>query len=364
MTQITASLLVCLLACPFAYPQTLEDDATPETPEGVWIELCEPEAATNEVATASEDGEGDAGALPRGPMFGMDGTGPELRLDYDGATLSDVLIELSDDLETLIVCRQPKLLDRSLYLHQSVPQTAALRAVAATCFLEPLPALILCAEEELRENEDPPAVDADTLINIKLEDAELGPALEYLTELTGVQVASTEQMAAMAVTYAADEVTVREAVEAMAQALECESATGYELAPRDVGGEIRKVEAMSDEELEKLFAGGLEVLDRAVPDALANNPEVQKRIQTGMWDAMRMYAQGEPAERRETVRQGAEAIHRLGGVIRRLSPETQQRLRARMQPFVKIIVAGYIGMPSQVRAELSPLMKAFQSFGW
>lgn len=289
---------------------------------------------------------------------------PRLDLTYEGVPFGQVLDDLEDRLDVIILCDDEKLLRRNYYRRMVVPESAALAAVCGSVIHHPRAVHILCTAGEVRDGRTRPQMRTDKLINIELKDAELGPALDWLRRTTGVGVAASETVAGEVVSFAAQGVTVAQAVEQIAQAAGLAHTTGFLVQPIEVERELERLENMSDEDLNRLFSEGLKRFDEVRDDVIGTNADMQAQMQSGLQDGMRMFNEMEPQERRELIQRGARLIERFARLTQRLEPETRQRLGQFAQPMAAIAVAGYIALPPQTRAELAPIMQALQGFQW
>ena len=344
-------LAVCLsLALSISLTACVAADET--APPGVKVELLTQEAP----------------APPTGERLRqLGGAGedePRLDLAYDGLPFGQVLDDLEDKLNVIILCDDEKLLRRNYYRRMEVPESAALAAVCGSVIHYPRAVHILCTADEVRDGRTRPEIRTDKLINIELEDAELGAALNWLRGATGVGVAASETVAGEVVSYAAEGVTVAQAVEQIAQAAGLAHTTGFLVQPVEVERELERLENMSDEDLNRLFSEGLKRFDEARGEALGNDADLQAGMQSGLQDGMRMFNEMEPQERRELIQRGARLIQRFAALTQRLAPETRERLGQFAQPMAALAVAGYIALPPQTRAELAPIMQALQGFQW
>lgn len=349
MRLLAVLLTVAALALPLL-PAVAQQEATPTVPLGVSVELLPAEAtstpATPEVAKAPA----------------ADQTEPEekIELAYDGALFSEVLKSLADRLKVLVVCDDEKLLNLKYYHHQTVPESNALTVACGAVVHYPRPAWVLCADTEVRESKHTPQVKADPQLKVKLEDAVLADALRYISEIADVGLAVTPSLAKKKVTFEAEKITVSKLMEALAGKLNCACTTGFSIENIPAEKMLDRVEKMSDQELERVFS---ERLQDVTPES---NPVQQapEQVRGIMDDSLRMFGQLEPADRQRLVNRGVQLVQRFAAVTKRLSPETQQKLRAAGQPALALGIGAYIGLPSQTRGELAPLMKALRGFGW
>lgn len=354
-TAATSCILVLLLLCLPMLALAAEDDSPAAPPEGVSVTVLP--AAPEEATTTEADETVDrVKAKPDDSI---------IDLAYTGVPFGEVLEELSERLELTVVCLDDKVLERKYYRHTRVSRTRALAAACATMMVVPEPGYILCREEEAVAGDLAPEIKSDPELNISLEEANLDETLEYLWEKTGVAMAATDAFSESEITYSADAKKLSEVMEGMATAVEAKVVRGYVLKVIDPEVPLQRLEEMSDEELDKMFREGLSGVQEGQQEGtVPATDEIKQLMLSGMQDAVRNFSELSPQERREHVQRGATLIRRFAGITHRLAPDTQQQLRSQVQPFLGVIVAGYVAMPTQQRAELYPLMDALKSFGW
>lgn len=344
-------LAVCLsLAVCLWLPATVAGDET--APPGVRVEV---------VAE-------DAPAAPRGERLEQldraDGDEQHLDLSYEGVPFGQVLDDLEDKLDVIILCDDTRLLRLSYYRRIVVPESAALAVICGSVLQYPRPMHILCFPDEVRDGRTRPEIRTDKLINVELQDAQLGPALDWIRRTTGVGVAASETVVEEVVSYAAEGVTVAQAVEEIAQAAGLAHTTGFSVQPVEFERELERLENLSDEDLNRLFSEGLRRFDEVRGEMNGGDAQLQTQVQSGLEDGMRVFGGLEPHERREIIQRGARLIERFARLTQRLEPETRERLGQFAQPIAALAVAGYIALPPQTRAELAPIMRALQGFQW
>jgi hypothetical protein len=351
---VTSCILVLLLC--LTWPAlAAEEDGPAAPPDGVSVTVlpADPDEATQTEVDKAVD---RAKAKPDDSV---------IDLAYNGVPFGEVLDELSERLELTVVCLDDKVLERRYYRHARVSRTRALAAACATMMVVPEPGYIICRQEEAVAGDLAPEIKSDPKLNVSLQDANLGEALEYLWEKTGVAMAATDAFLESEITYSADATKLSEVMEGMATAVEAKVVRGYILKVIDPEVPLQRLEEMSDEELDKMFREGLSGVQRGQQEgSVPATDEIKQLMLSGMQDAVRNFSDLSPQERREHVQRGATLIRRFAGITHRLAPDTQQQLRSQVQPFLGVIVAGYVAMPTQQRAELYPLMDALKSFGW
>lgn len=331
-------------------PAVAQQETTPTAPLGVSVELLPAEAAPTAITPE----------VAKAPAAGQAEPEEKVELAYDGTPFSEVLKSLADRLKVLVVCDDEKLLNLKYYSHQTVPESDALTRACAAVVHYPRPAWVLCADTEVREGKHKPQITTDPQLKVKLEDVVVADALRYISEIADVGLAVTPSFAKKKVTFEADKITASKLMEALAGKLNCACTTGFSLENIPAEKMLDRVEKMSDQELEKLFS---ERLQGVTPE---NNPvrESPDQVRSAMDDSLRMFGQLEPADRQALVNRGVQLVQRFAAVTRRLSPETQQKLKSVGQPALALGIGAYIGLPSQTRGELTPLMKALRGFGW
>jgi hypothetical protein len=347
------AIWVTMLLLPLVTSLGLAQDqkaAAPEPPKGVEAKLLE----TPPAAPRPEGEEPKAAEEPK--------EDPALQLAYDGNYFAEALADLTSRLDVTAVCSDERVNQLKFYLHRTVPQSLALQVVCGTVLHQPRPALIVCKAEEVREGKLKPKVKADKHLQLKLEDAKLGETLAYLSELTGTSLAVTDAFAERKVTYSAEDTTLRAALEDIAKTLDAKLTEGFSVEALDLDNMLAGVEKLSDEDLERMFTEGLR---RVQAGGAGGGPMVpQQDVGRAMQDGLMMFNQLTPEERRDLIGRGARLIERFGALTHRLKPETQTQLKQTAQPLVGLAIAGYISLPAGQRAEIAPLMKALQSFGW
>ena len=358
MLVLRYCVILCLLSCLVV---SASADDTPEeaakAPPGVTVELIAPPPADDAPATKEDEFEEWRERLQ---SLGQE---PRIKLSYDGEPFGDVLQDLRERLDIMILCADEKLLERSYYRHLEAPQSMALASVCGPLLHQPRPAYVLCAEDELREGELRPEIKSPSKLNIKLEDAVLDDALAWLEEIAGVAMQATETVGDKRVTCEASEVTIAQAIEKLAKAAQCAHTTGFVLEPVDVEEGLRKLEAMSPEDLENMIKKGLQAAAETEGAVFGSREDAKADARQAMHDGMNMFWQLEPQERKQLVNRGAHMVQRLGRLTQRLSPETRAQLQQLAKPLGSLAVAGYIALPAGKRAEIAPLMRALQSFG-
>lgn len=287
---------------------------------------------------------------------------PAVALSYDGIYFAEALADLAARLDVTAVCSDERVNKLKYYLHRTVPQSMALQVACGTVLRQPRPALIVCKAEEVHEGKLKPTVKAEKHLALKLQDANLRETLTYLAELTGTALAVTDAFADKKVTFASEDTTLRAALEDIAKTLDAKVTEGFSVEPLNLDNMLADVEKLSDEDLDRMFAEGLK---RAQSAGAGGGPALPpQEVGRAMQDGLMMFNQLTPEERRDLVGRGARLIERFGALTRRLKPETQAQLKQTAQPLVALAIAGYISLPAEKRAEIAPLMKALQSFGW
>ncbi|NSW58025.1 MAG: hypothetical protein HPY44_18630 [Armatimonadetes bacterium] len=335
------------------------DDTLTEPPAGVTVELIQAPAPP-----AEKPVDEPAGAEKPQTALQEAVKAPLIKLQYSGVPFRDVLADISEKLGLIIICRDQKLLERSYYRTLNVPDTMAMDAICRPVLQEPRRAFIMCGIDEVWDSELLPKVSSDKWVKITLEDAVLGDALDYISEVTGTTVDCTDQWRKEKVTCEVEGKPLEDALKEVAKAAKLELTTGYKLQRMDIEKGIEQLEQMSDEDLEKMFRRGLGMMKEAEGTVPNLQQEVQGRVAQGMMDGVRMFNDMDPEDQRELVRQGASAIRRLAALTQRLTPETQAELKSRVKPFMGLVLAGYMAMPAPTRAQLGPIMQALNSFGW
>lgn len=328
------------------------DDVGPP-PEGVSIEVlpAAPDAETVTVAPA---------ALPQVTNV------PRIELSYEGVPFSQVLEDLRQRLDVMVLCDDEQLLKRIIFRHVQIPQTMALGVVCGSVFHYPAPTYIFCTSHELRAGKLRPTIESRDKYRVKLEDARLADALSYFSKVSGVALQAMPSVGDKRVTCECPQATVEEAAQQIAKAAGIEVTTGFSVEPIPIERELRRLEQMTPEELERVFQEGLRGADQFAQQMGGGpeNPATAQQLQAGMRDQLKMMEQLTPEERARLIQRGANLIQRFAALTQRLSPQTQAQLRQRAQPFVALAVAGYVALPGPTRAELSPLMNALRAFGW
>ncbi len=328
-------------------------------PPGVTVELLQAPAPP----AAKPDDKPEAAEKPQTQLQEAV-KAPPIKLEYSGVPFRDVLADLSEKLGVNIICRDERLLERSYYRTLNVPDTMAMEAICRPVLQEPRRAFIMCGIDEVWDSDLLPKVTSDKWVKIKLEDAVLGDALDYISELTGTTVDCTDQWREEKVTCEVEGKPLEDALKEVAKAAKLELTTGYKLQRMDIEKGIEQLERMSDQDLEKLFQRGLGMIKEAEGEVPNLQQEVQSRVAQGMMDGVRMFNDMDPEDQRELVRQGASAIRRVAALTQRLTPETQAEFKSRIKPFMGLVLAGYMAMPAPTRAQLGPIMQALNSFGW
>lgn len=351
-----AAAVCCIFALLFATAAVAaEDDESVAPPDGVSVTVLPapadeaPQTDTAKTTTRSKSRPAD----------------PIVELSYNGVPFGEVLDDLAEHLGVTIVCTDAKILERRYYRHVRVARSRALAAACGTMLVVPWAGYIVCSEDEVVEGQGAPEIKADPKLNVSLEKAKLSEALKYMWKTTGVPMAATAGLAQSEVTYSAEGKSLAETMEGIATTLEAKAVKGYIVQPVDPEEPLRRLEEMSDEELDEMFREGLSGVRKGQQDgSVPGTDEIRQLMLSGMHDAVRNFSDLPAQERREHVQTGVELIHRFAAITQRLQPDTQQQLRSQVQPFLSVIVAGYVAMPAQQRAELAPLMEALKTFGW
>lgn len=370
MRGLCFALLMGLLLCGIAFGQdqdAAKDDEKklPDPPAGVTVELVEAPKPPAEEAGATKEGADEPETEEKPPSALQEAAkAPTLKLQYAGIPFGDVLDDLSERLGVIIICRNERLLKMNYHRTLDVPDTMAMEAVCRPMLQEPRAAFILCGVEEVWDSELLPEVKSDKWVKIKLENAVLGEALDYISVVTGTAVACTDAWLEEKVTCEVEGKALEDALKEVAAAAKLKLTTGYKLERMDIEKGIERLEQMPDEELETMFRRGLGMMKEAEGEVPNLQQEVQVRVGQGMMDGMRMFNELDPEEQRELVNMGASAIRRVAALTTRLSPETQAEFKGRVKPFMGLVLAGYMAMPSKTRAQLGPIMQALNSFGW
>lgn len=331
-------------------------------PPGVTVELLTEPEAVEQAAEAGAEGAAGAEAAEaekptdKGPM-------PKLQLAYDGVTFEEVLADLSNRLKVIVLCADEKLYSRKYYRHLDIPANEAIPYVCGTMMQAARPAWILCTTEEKLEGKYNPEVASKVRFKVKLEDAVLGDALEYIAKLGKVGLSATPDTWDLKVSYEADDIALDKLAEALAEKAKCEFVTGFVLQPiklQDIREGIARLKAMKTEDLDKLVRDGIAGFDeaRSSGDMGLGDPS------GNMQDGMATFNEMDPAERAEIIGHAAEIIQDVAGLVRTLPADTQNMIRTRAQPFLGLAVGAFLGMSGKQRAEFGPIMRALQSFGW
>lgn len=286
-------------------------------------------------------------------------------LDYEGESYETVLYDMSEQLNVMILCMDAKVLNRKIKLHASVPEKDAIQFVAAMQMLRARPAMILCTEEEIMEGELCPKVRGDKHIKVKFEEANLYDALDYISKLTDTRLLTSPDMAEQIVSFEAADISLTDLMAKLAEQLECANITGYLLEAFDPEAGLKQLEKLSDEELNNMFSKGLDAMDKGMADRGMNNQQgMRAGVGRGLDGFMSTYESMDPQERQELVNKGTNMIERFGGIMNRLSPNVQGRLKQRIGPIAGIVAQGFMSLGGEKRRELQPLFDAFSKMGW
>ncbi len=363
-TRVVVCLCALTIACGAASAQGQAAEGI-QPPEGVMIQVLPPPekpAPDQGVKAPAETGDGQ-----EAPFAGI-ADEPKITLAYEGVPFGEALDDLSQRMGVIVLCRSRRVRNVKYYRRGEFPRSVAVQAACAPMLQQADATYIICTQDELRENDGFPTVKTEKRINIKLENAVLGEALSYATELTGVQMTATDALLEKKVNYEANDVTIPDALTGIAEAVEGACTTGYDVKLVQFDSQLDEIEQMSDEELETMFRKGIDAAKSAGTEAFGSpeqaQTEMQGRFGAGMQDAMRVLGELDPETRKEVIQMGVQLIGRFQRVTQRLSPETQADLKSMAKPFLGVALGGYLALPPKTRSHMAPIMRALNAFGW
>lgn len=358
-TFVLTLLLVFLAAAGAVAQDTPAGKQPPKAPPGVTVEVV-------------SGGEQPQPAAPQPPVIvpppapgAKAQDEPKIKLTYEGLPFGQILDDLKERLHVLILCDDEKLLQVKVYAHSEIRESFALLVMCARVLHLPKAGYVLCGKRDVLAGRLVPKapLKPNPVVNIKLQDAVLGDAARYITEVTDVGFGVIPELAHTKVTYEAQNIALDKAAEQIAERVGCAQTTGFLVVPRKklVDDAFAMLEKMSDADLNRTMREGMAAGRKAMASGdLPGAPTGQADFQ----DGMQTFEGLDPELKAQMVQEAVGTVTRAANLIGRLEPDTRADLKQMVQPFIGLAIAGYIGLPAKTRAELAPIMQALNKIKW
>lgn len=275
-----------------------------------------------------------------------------VKIDIQDKPLADALAILSKASGYLFL-PDSEIRDKTVSLSDEDKPFALLLRLAYAAGAYPIPAVFLCAADEVPTRE-PKFNLPDSKVTVQVNDTETAVALELVALASKITLRATDKVLKERPQISLDfqDVPLELALSSLATLLECKSAKGLLLIKTEPDALFEQWMNLSPEEQERTL---LE-LTRQAQEMNLSPEEVDEQINKGL---NRLWAM--PAdERQRVIGDVARYIERAGGQIGRFTPEGRQQLTQAWQPFIQRGVGRFLGLPAHRQAELAPIIQALQ----
>ena len=273
----------------------------------------------------------------------------KVTLSFQDTPVQEAAREVGELLGRVVVVGEG--VEGKVTLKVEIPKRLALIAVAASVGARPAQAVVFCSEDAAQ---GPTQLDGEKTVTLALtEPTKLSAAAQQLAEKSDLRVAVTPAVAENMVTYECEDAPLTEVLDALAKQAACAWVRGYVLVEVDPDKALADFSKLPPGQQEQLVNQGLDALD-------------QTRLSPQQIDAMiagayQRFGSMSAEERKQAVAQAASRIRQMGGLLQGMSPETRNRVRAALTPFVERGVGFFVRLDAGEQAELMPLMEALRS---